>query len=516
MRWVFLCVKLKLEKESFYGRNCSVVNSKTYLYEMRKLILLCMSGLLCLGLLAQASLSTNILKYKLADGSSYIDVCIDITSASMKIELIDSVWHSHAEIVITVENSSELAAFRKVNLKGPLTTDSLIAHTGSHFHLERIKLNHGNYSITTQIDGESIVDEISISLGDRPEISDIMLIEAYSKVNSGEVSDISRSGMNLVPLVDTRISPMADQARFYVELYNIDKVVGEDSLFLMSFGFTGGDGRMSLNHTRYLRLKAAAVIPIFETLPVDIAVPPLEGGFLTVKLRTKNGDEITRLNYPVSRWTPDSSLPLSDAPLHNFASNWTDISKLYRHLEDHLPLGTATQQNTILGVLKETDDIDMMKGFLEQFWVNRNPNNPQKAWENYAHEVMVVDSVFGGCRSGHGADTDQGYVYLKYGRPNTIVSRLYGTDYYPYEIWHYHHTVGLSNRRFLFFAPHVVSECLEILHSDMPGEIRNEDWIEVLKSRENRLKVSDSQLNRLNPHDTHSREEPEELFYSPR
>ena len=515
-RWVFLYAKLKLEKESFNSLNGSAVNSKTYLYDMRNLILFCMSGLLCHGVLAQTSLSTNILKYKLADGSSYIDVCIEIASASMEIELIDSLWKTHIEIAISVENLNELVSFRKVHLEGPLTSDSLIAHTGSHFHLERIKLDHGNYSITTQIDGVSIVDEMSISLGDRPEISDIMLIEAYSKVTPGEVSDISRSGMNLVPLVDTRISPMADQARFYVELYNIDKVVGEDSLFLMSFGFTGGDGRMSINHTRYLRLKAAAVIPVFETLPVDLAVPPLEGGFLTIELRTKNGDEITRLNYPVSRWRPDTSLPLSDVPLLNFASNWTDIRKLYRHLEDHLPLGTSSQQNTILRVLKETNDIDMMKGFLEQFWVNKNPNNPQKAWENYAHEVMVVDSIFGGCRSGHGADTDQGYVYLKYGRPNTIVSRLYGTDYYPYEIWHYHHTVGLSNRRFLFFAPHVVSECLEILHSDMPGEIRNEDWIEVLKSRENRLKVTESQLNRLNPRDTHSREEPEELFYSPR
>ncbi len=101
MRWVFLCVKLKLEKKSFNGLNCSVVNSKTYLYEMRKLILLCMSGLLCLGVLAQTSLSTNILKYKLADGSSYIDVCIDITSASMEIELIDSVWKTHIEIAIS-------------------------------------------------------------------------------------------------------------------------------------------------------------------------------------------------------------------------------------------------------------------------------------------------------------------------------------------------------------------------------------------------------------------------------
>ncbi|HHZ94529.1 MAG TPA: GWxTD domain-containing protein [Flavobacteriales bacterium] len=129
---------------------------------------------------------------------------------------------------------------------------------------------------------------------------------------------------------------------------------------------------------------------------------------------------------------------------------------------------------------------------------------------------MVVDSVFGGCRSGHGADTDQGYVYLKYGRPNTIVQRLHGTDYYPYEIWHYHHTLGLSNRRFLFYAPHVVGECLEILQTDLPGEKRNDDWIEILKSRENRLRVTDSQLNRLNPRDTFSREEPEDLYYNPR
>ena len=49
----------------------------------------------------------------------------------------------------------------------------------------------------------------------------------------------------------------------------------------------------------------------------------------------------------------------------------------------------------------------------------------------------------------------------------------------------------------------------------MPGEISNNDWIEILKSRENRLRVTDTQLNRLNPMNTHTREEPEELFYNP-
>ena len=49
----------------------------------------------------------------------------------------------------------------------------------------------------------------------------------------------------------------------------------------------------------------------------------------------------------------------------------------------------------------------------------------------------------------------------------------------------------------------------------MPGEIRNNDWIELLKSRENRIRVTDTQLNRLNPQNTFSREEPEDLFYNP-
>ena len=57
---------------------------------------------------------------------------------------------------------------------------------------------------------------------------------------------------------------------------------------------------------------------------------------------------------------------------------------------------------------------------------------------------------------------------------------------------------------------------MEILQSDMPGEIKNEDWIQQLRSRENRVKVIDSQMNRLNPRDTYSREEPEDLYYNPR
>jgi hypothetical protein len=63
----------------------------------------------------------------------------------------------------------------------------------------------------------------------------------------------------------------------------------------------------------------------------------------------------------------------------------------------------------------------------------------------------------------------------------------------------------------------MVAECFVLLHSDMLGEVQNSDWLHQLRNRENRLRVTDSQLNRLNPRrDTFSGEEPEDLFFNPR
>ena len=102
-------------------------------------------------------------------------------------------------------------------------------------------------------------------------------------------------------------------------------------------------------------------------------------------------------------------------------------------------------------------------------------------------------------QAGNGAETDMGYIYLRYGPPNTIVKRHNETDYYPYEIWHYHRAGPFTNKRFLFFSPHMVAECFTLLHSDMLGEVSNNDWLQILRSRENPLRVTSSQLNRLNP-----------------
>jgi GWxTD domain-containing protein len=193
-------------------------------------------------------------------------------------------------------------------------------------------------------------------------------------------------------------------------------------------------------------------------------------------------------------------------------------ASLSRHLIDHLAVANTNEQNTIQHVLIPGGDADQMRQYLTGFWLERSQNEKEALalHRDYMARIEHVDEQYGDCKKGQGSLTEMGNIYLRFGMPNTIVKRHHETDYYPYEIWHYHKAGRFNNKRFLFYAPHVVGECFELLHSDMLGERQNEDWLLQLRSRENTIRVSQSMENRLNPRDTFSREEPEDLFFNPR
>lgn len=478
-----------------------------------KLIITLVLGFITLTSFSQ--IQVDVHQFKTSDGTPYLDVIIDISGEDCNYKKLLDYWQSTTNITVIAESKGEVVEFSKVDLKSPQFADSNEAFSTNQLHLERFSLPTGIYQISIKVKAKFehlITRNITVSHTGMPEISSILLVEAYAKSPNDVESKFYRSGFEIVPLTGNEISTDVSQLTFYSELYNINDVVGEDSLFLLVFGLTDSNGLLNPNNTRYKRINAKSVTPIFETLPVSLTTPPLTGGTILIQAKTRDGNLIAEKSMDIERFHNRTK----SHPEINFAKAFKNRAILYRHLEDHLPLASPSQQNTIGRTLKYNPDIRVLQGFLEQFWIKRSPDDPEGAWRAYCGEILIADSVFGGCRGGHGADTDMGYVYLKYGKPNTIVKRHHDTDYYPYEIWHYHHTNGFTNRRFLFYAPHVVLECMEILQTDMPGEIQNEDWLRILRSRENRVNVIDSQINRLNPRDTYSREEPEDLYYNPR
>ena len=192
-----------------------------------------------------------------------------------------------------------------------------------------------------------------------------------------------------------------------------------------------------------------------------------------------------------------------------------DRDSLHALVETLLPIADAGERRSIEYSLKEAE-LRSLQAFLDQFWLSRNPEDPAAAWREYRREVAIADAEYGDCPNREGHETDMGWMLLRYGRPNTIVQRHNGTQYYPYEIWHYHKAGQFNNRRFLFYTPQVVGECFELLHSDHPQELRNVDWLDILKTRELGHSVAQTSINQLGQRDTYSREEPEDLFFNPR
>lgn len=125
-----------------------------------------------------------------------------------------------------------------------------------------------------------------------------------------------------------------------------------------------------------------------------------------------------------------------------------------------------------------------MQQYFYYFWARRDEAYAESIWLAYKKEVDYVDENFG-TRIKHGFETDQGRIYLKWGAPNSIGKRHQDIYAYPYEIWHYY-TLGdrFRNKRFVFWNRDLVGEEFELLHSDVPGEINNQQWKQLILGRD--------------------------------
>ena len=470
----------------------------------------------------QSPISCDVLRFP-GTGTAFLEVQVDFDSRLFAASKEEDGWSTHVQLEAVVESAQGIVNYGKTNIAGPLAADSTQAVTGRQLHLERISVPGGTYNVQVtlrDVSGNSTFSEstsIPVQFFDTesPGFSDPFVVEAFAPSVEGQPSMLSRSGYEMLPLVPAELSTEASKLQFYTELYRVNEVV--DSLFLLQCWLEDESGLVIPSTRRFFRKNAAPTLPVFTSLPLE-NVRETQRASLVIQALTRENELIAENRLPLQFVEPNSALALADfgSQLPGYLAAFTDSLTLFQHIRDHHPKADASQRKTIDGFL-ETATVEQMQAFLAYFWEEQAPNDPEAGWRTYTTAIAYADSAYGACRQGHGAETDMGYIYLRYGPPNTIVKRHNETDYYPYEIWHYHRAGPFTNKRFLFFSPHMVAECFTLLHSDMLGEVSNTDWLQILRSRENPLRVTSSQLNRLNPRrDTFSGEEPEDLFFNPR
>lgn len=479
-----------------------------------------MTLLVSCALVAQdPSMRCDVLRFQYED-QPYIEVQIELDGSLLAAKMDTNGWYTSATVAVIAESNGQVIAFAKSEVKGPVESDSLSAIMGTQFHLERLELDAGQYRIAVELHDTSgsatldaqVVMDVFLPQATTPHWSDAFILEAFAPSEPSTPTSISRSGYEMLPLVGARMGTGARHLQFYAELYGVNEVV--DSLFLMTAWLENAQGEIQRSTQRFFRKSSNSTVPLFASVPLaDVSwSEPL---FLVLQAATRDNNVISERRLPLEI-VKELAAPEPEGQLPDFIAAFTDSLTLLQHIKDHHPHADGSEQQTI-DIYMPRATVLQMQGFLDHFWKAHRPENQELGWREYTTAIAYVDSIYGACRWGHGASTDMGYVYLRYGPPNTIVKRHNGTDYYPYEIWHYHRAGAFTNKRFLFFSPHMVSECFVLLHSDMLGEVQNTDWLHVLRNRENGLQVTQTQLNQLNPkRDTFSGEEPEDLFFNPR
>ncbi len=393
------------------------------------------------------------------------------------------------ETITVIERDGAIVDFAKTIIAGEERTDSIMTDI---LHQEHFDLPPGVYEISVEARDLLTMDTTTTryraplvigKLSDGISIADPLFAERMEPVADGSHS---KFGYQVVPLISDYFPRGIDQLNFYTEVYGADKVFGTDSLYLLTYQLELlEEQRVVAPFKRSMRMAARPAEPVFASF--DISNVPSGNYLAVIEVRDKRGELVARRdrmlqrNNPISvNYDPES---LSQLDVTNsFMAHVTDRDTLMEYLRSLMPIADPLERKIIEDRWNDKD-VEVMRRFFHGFWANRS-TDPEKAWKEYQAQVVKVNQAFG-CRVLRGYETDRGRVYLKYGAPNSMMDRFNEMDALPYTIWHYYRAGKYTNRRFVFYQPDLANNCMELIHSEVPGEVNNPRWNQIIHGRNN-------------------------------
>lgn len=446
----------------------------------------------------------------------YVETHLKFDAASLHYKTIsDTTIQAEIETVIILKQGEKIIDFKKLIVTSPVFYRESIS---DFMDMQRFMVENGEYTFEVNLkdlnngETEKKVLEVPVEVNNLDEgiyISDITFLKAYGKAE--KPTELTKSGYDLVPFVSNYISSDIQVLPFYAEVYNADKFFGADSMYVLTYFIQNRDTRQVVKETqKFVRQKASNVTPILHVF--DISRLPTGDYHMVVEMRNKENETqasqklaFQRTNFD-TRMNPDDLADISVD--EEFVDRFDNADTLSQYIYSLWPIASKGEQTSIEANLGDAD-LRMMQQYFYTFWERRDPDNPEAAWEKYKEQLALVEEEFG-TRIKRGYQTDRGRIYLRYGPPNSMTKRHNDLDAYPYEIWHYYKLGRFNNRRFVFWNRDLATNDFEMLHSDVPGYVKNNNWTDMLRAADhiwqdrNRRDMRDSQ------------EKPEQFYLNPR
>jgi len=415
------------------------------------------------------------------DNNPYLETYLTVKGSSVNHMLVDEKYQGTVEVQIIFKQNDSIVNFAKYELAGPLVDDT-VSGILNFLDVQRYSLGNGTFDIEVKLNDKNSVQEAIISFDqysiDFPEnmnsISDIEFLSSFA-LSDGD-DNFSRNGYRLIPYVFNYFPENANTLSFYSELYNNELENGEG--YLLTYFIRSFEVDKKIDNFSFAKRKTiGSVNPILGT--IDINNLPSGNYLLVIEARNKNNEIISSREAFFQKYNPTLMYELDGVNVdlaETFVNDYNNHDTLAMYISWLNPLSSDAEKTFTISLLRPETDIDDMKKYFLNFWLERDIIYPEEAWLKYKSDVIKVNNSFSTPNT-PGFYTDRGRVYLQYGAPDAMAKSYNEPSSFPYEIWHYYVLPNNQrDRKFVFYTQEIATNDFMLLHSDAVGEISNYKW----------------------------------------
>ena len=413
--------------------------------------------------------------------SPYVEVYLHILGASVTFKPVNSDQTQAAvEVVIVFKQNGEIVKFDKYSLKSPLSKSPK-----DFIDLKRYALPDGDYDMEVSVkdqrkpaNAKTYNANFKIEYGSKLLLqSDLQLLASFKKDDSK--SPMVKNGYYLETLPFNFYHKKLSRLIVYNEIYNATEAM--ELPFLVRYYIEKVNGKGETK-TMMMGHKTQKPRPINVVL-LQMDISKLENGNYNLVVEVRNPDEILLSKKKVffQRSNPYLELEkIQAAPIEEeFVTKLSDedVSYSLRAIAMNAPDGDVE----VINLLLSNEDPEPQRRYLFSYWALRAPNSPEAVYNKYMEVARAVDKTYAS-GFGFGFETDRGWTFMKYGKPDDMISIDNEVSAPPYEIWTYNKVARTNqpNGKFLFFNPSLAAGNYQLLHSTVRGEISNPNWEQEL------------------------------------
>lgn len=456
----------------------------------------------------------NYARFQTTDGQQYLEAYLEVKGNSLeKIKTANNTFKGELIVsYIILDSSNSVVTYEKFSLATPEFESEELSQ--NIIDVKRLAVPTGKYTFQLSIDDkhtpkedfETSFELIMDLKSNQLEISDIELISSY-ETSLGEGS-FNKAGFHIIPNTSSFLDFDHEFLNFYVEIYNSNITIDDSSMYLIDYSIIDQNSKKIVNNIRgFSKVSPSPKEIIIKSIDIKKLA---SGNFaLNIKVISNKNKILAEREISFRRSNPFIVYEFDEIE-SSFVGKYTDRDTLYRYIDYLYPISTDIQKQFVQNQLANKD-LRLMQQFFLGFWIEKNRENPELAWLNYKQQVKNANAQFG-FQTRPGYLTDRGRIYLQYGSPSAITRSQYEPNAYPYEIWQYDQLRNLGNRKLVFYSPGIGMTDYELIHTNIPSEIYNEQWKMIVYGRNNPMGNS---IDRTDPIDAVGNRA-DEYFKNPR